>query len=323
MVGLLVCCVLVLSGCSLLGGRGNADAGPGSGGLELARVRVGALPSIDVAPLHYAQRQRYFAEAGLEVEIVTVPSGAESVTQLVGGSLDIAFSTYPAFVTAQAKGAGDLKIVAEAQSAKPGTSVIATGPHSAIRRPQDLAGRTVAVTAVGTMASALVEATARVHGVDPRTLKWAQMGFPEMTAALQRGDVDAALLAEPFITLARKKAGARVVVDTGIGPTEGIPYSGYGVTTEWAQTHPKTLAAFQRVMKKAQQECDADNTKIRDTLPTYVPTMDHETAQLVTIGAFHSSIEPTRIQRVPDLLHAAGILDKRVNIHDMIIPMPQ
>ncbi|GGM82441.1 hypothetical protein GCM10012275_61280 [Longimycelium tulufanense] len=51
--------------------------------------------------------------------------------------------------------------------------------------------------------------------------------------------------------------------------------------------------------------------------------MDHETAQLVSIGAFHSSIEPTRIQRVPDLLHGSGILAQRVNVHDMIIPMPQ
>ncbi|GGM82446.1 hypothetical protein GCM10012275_61290 [Longimycelium tulufanense] len=251
-VALVIQLAVVVSGCSLLHGQGTIDPAPGPRGLEKARIKIGALPSIDVAPLHYAHQQGYFTDEGLNVEIVTVPSGAESVTQLLGGSLDVAFSTYPAFVTAQAKGAGDLKIVSEAQSAKPGTSVIATGPSSPIRSPKDLAGRTVAVTAVGTMASALVKATAKLHGVDPASLKWAQKGFPEMTAALQRGDVDAALLAEPFITLARKKAGARVVVDTGVGPTENIPYSGYGVTADWAKTHPKTLATFQRVMKRAQ-----------------------------------------------------------------------
>nr|BFF01427.1 ABC transporter substrate-binding protein [Streptoalloteichus tenebrarius] len=307
-----------VSACGLLGGGSAEPGGPSDKGLERAKVVLGALPVADVAPLHIAKDKGYFAAEGLEVDIRPVPSGPEAVTQLVGGALDIAFSTYPPFYTATARGTGNLRIVAEALSAKEGTAVLMATPNSPVKKPTDLAGRKVAVTSKGSISDVSVMAAAKVHGVEPSSITFVDMPFPNMEAAMDQGSVDAALLAEPFITKASKNIGAREVFDTASGPTAGLPLSGYGARADFVERNPKTIAAFQRALSRAQGEAEADRQQVEAQLQKYA-NIDAETARLMKLGSYPTTLEVNRLQRVPDLLFDFGVIKKRVEAKDLIV----
>ncbi|WP_189054958.1 ABC transporter substrate-binding protein [Longimycelium tulufanense] len=312
--------LVTLSGCSLLGDRSDAS-GPTRNGLEKSRVVVGVLPVIDLAPLHLAKKEGYFDAEGLDVELQVTPSGPEALNKMIGGDLDIAFSSYPAFIAAQAKKVAEVRIVAESYAAKENTMMLMAGRDSPIHNPREVSGRRVAVTSTGSISDLSVKSAVKTLGGKPETIQFVPMAFPQMEAALDRGDVDAALLVEPFITKASKNIGARPVLDAASGPTAELPLAGYGATAEFVAKNPKTVAAFQRALLRAQREAEQDRTKVEALLPEYAG-IDKETASLLKLGSFPSSLEPTRLQRVPDLLNAFGVIDQRINVKDMIVPLP-
>lgn len=147
------------------------------------------------------------------------------------------------------------------------TAVIMTGSHSQLSSIKDLAGKTVAVTARGTLADLMVKSAFATNGGDPSTLERAEMPFTDMTAALGRGQVDAATMVEPFVTAAQKSTGATILADLATGPLNDLPFTAYAGTAKFVDANPKTVQAFQKAMQRATNDA-ADRTKIEPPLPS-------------------------------------------------------
>src|SRR5690606_4455125 len=124
--------------------------------------------------------------------------------------------------------------------------------------------------------------------------------------ALESGQVDAAAMVEPFITVA-SKAGARIVVDQMTGPTEDFPIAGWLTTESIANKYPKTLAAFQRALHKAQELVANDRKIVDEVLPKYTK-IDAATAAVIALGSYPTSLSEARLQRVADLMKEYGYL---------------
>ncbi|MGZ3288753.1 MAG: ABC transporter substrate-binding protein, partial [Xanthobacteraceae bacterium] len=73
---------------------------------EATRVRlaVGGKSAIFYLPLSVTERLGYFRDAGLEVEIADVQSGARALQSLIGGSADMSVGTFDHTIQMQAKG---------------------------------------------------------------------------------------------------------------------------------------------------------------------------------------------------------------------------
>ena len=63
----------------------------------------------------------------------------------------------------------------------------------------------MAVNTLNNIAEVVVKASLQKAGVDPASVKLAEVDFPEMGAALRKGDVDAAFVIEPFVTAERRE----------------------------------------------------------------------------------------------------------------------
>ncbi|MEC3978552.1 ABC transporter substrate-binding protein [Amycolatopsis sp. H20-H5] len=320
MLGLALTAVVLtsVSGCGLLGGSDDSAASSGAGGVEKAKIKVSTLPTIDLAPLWLAQEGGYFKAEGLEVETVTAASGQASMTKMIGGEVDIAFSTYAPFFIAKSQNAADIKIIADASSASPKSNEIVTVPNSPVKTINDLAGKRIAITAKNTASDILTRSVMKDHGVDFSKVQWVSLALPNIAAALQSGQVDAAYLPEPFLTQAAKSAGALPVVDAATGATQDFPLTGYGATGKWVSENPKTLAAFQRAMQKATRDA-ADRAKI-DPLVVKNAKVDADTAGLLTLPTFGSTLDARRLQRVPDLLQQMGAITTKIDAAPMIAP---
>jgi NitT/TauT family transport system substrate-binding protein len=322
-IAALACAALTLAGCGLFGDS-SSDQGSSSRsarGPEKTKIKIAMLPTMDAVPMYLAIDSGYFAEEGLEVSAVTAASGQDCVNKLVSGDVDIAFSSYTPFFLARSKGAADIKLVADATSGAAGYAMMVTMPNSPIKSIKDMAGRRVAITAKYTMSHLLVESQLKVNGVDSSTIHWDEVPFPQMADRLAKGQIDAALLVEPFLQQAAKSIGAYPLFDTITGPTADIPLTGYGASGKFVSANPRTIEAFQRVMKRATDEAHFDRTKV-DPVLEKIGKVDPDTARLSVLTNFVSSLDPVRIQRVVDLMVEFKALDKKFDVADMIVRPP-
>jgi NitT/TauT family transport system substrate-binding protein len=309
-----------LTGCGLLGGSDEAPT-TSSAGLEKPNLKISVMPTTDLAPFHLAVKNGYFKEAGFTFDpakdVVVAKSGGESVTKLTAKEVDVAYSSYTPFFVAKAKGAGDIRLVADSSSAGPNSCVVVAMPDSAVKSVKDMTGKRVAVTARNTISDLLVMSTLKTAGVDYKSIDWRETPFPATADALKSGAVDAAFLTEPFLTDAQKKVGAVPVFDTAAGPTANMPTAGFGSLGEFVDKSPKTVAAFQRVMQRATDEAKADRGKVEQLLQEFAK-IDADTAKLSTLLSFSSSLDATRIQRVPNLMLEFGVISQPIDVATMI-----
>lgn len=323
-LGLAMVLAVSLTGCGLLGGSdedsgGNEGGNSGGGALEQTDIKVGVLPVVDVAPLHLAVENGYFEDEGLNVEIVPQPSGPQSIQALIGGDIDIAFASYPAPIVAQSKGVADFKIVAEALAAKPGHITLVAPPNSPIKTPADVAGKAIAITAKQSFTDLAPMAVLESQNIDFSTIDWRPMPFPEMIAAMQRGDVAGAVVVEPWVAIAQQQLGATVIVDAASGPTAEMPMSGYTALggDGFAGKAPNAAAAFQRALAKAQEE--AQDRSVIEPILVEAIKIDPAIAPLMTISTFSTTLDPERVQRVSDLLSHFNVMDKEVDVSTMVL----
>ncbi|TCO47372.1 ABC transporter substrate-binding protein [Actinocrispum wychmicini] len=305
----------MLTGCGALGGS-KPDSGS-SGQVEQTTITVAVLTTVETAPLQLAVRNGYFRDQGLDVKVAVAASGQATVTGMINGEYDVGYSSYPPIIAAQAKKAADLRLVADNSFAAPNTAVVVKPAQSPLSSIKDLAGKTVAVTARGTLSDLMVKSTFATNGGDPNTLKWVEMPFGDMTAALQRGQVDAAMMVEPFATFAHRTTGATVIADLATGPLKDLPFTAYAATAKFVADHPKTIAAFQKAMRRAASEA-ADRSKIEPLLPEYAK-VDKETAAQTNLPGFRSALDAGRVQSVADLMTRFGVLPGPFDVRPMVL----
>lgn len=304
--------ILASTGCT------GSSAAPASGISSLTHVTVGVLPIIDDAPLFIAMQHGLFGQQGLDVTPVILPSGELGTQALLSGKLQFAFSNYVTAILAASQGA-KLQVVADGAQTLPHTNVIMIGKDSPIRSVQDLRGKTIAVNARGNIGSLMVDSTLETYGVPVSSVKFAVIPFPQMAAALQRHSVDAAWMAEPFITESGEQVGAEELVDTTAGAMGDFPIAGYETLRAFAQRQPATVAAFQRAIVQA-EALAADRSVVEQALPTYIGGMTPPAIAAVHLDSYPTSLSQARLQRVADTMLGANMLSHSFNVSRLLRP---
>ena len=151
--------------------------------------------------------------------------------------------------------AANLDIVAEGSRLQPGVMGLYTMPDSPITTVAQLKGRTVGNNAPKNLTYMVAASVLADHGISPGGVHFvvAKGGFPQMPAELKARAFNAAVLNEPFGSVAALSDGAVMLADFDQGATTNFPVEGYVVTKQWAQKYPRTLAAFYKALEQGQQ----------------------------------------------------------------------
>jgi len=305
---------LLLSAC----GGGSDQSGSSANGLEKTKINVAGLAVVDDAPLYIARDKGLFKAEGLDVNVTTLTQSTQAIPGLLRGSIDLdAGGNYVSFLQAKAKGAIDLRIVADGFHCAPNVLPILAAPKSPVKSVKDLPGKKVAVNITNNVQSMLLDAVLRDQKIKAGAVKYVQVPFPDMAAALQRGQVDATSAVEPFATAQKAGLHARKVVDSCTGPTKSFPLSGVFATNDFVKKNPKTVAAFQRAYQKAAGMA-ADPKVVAKALPTYTK-IDAKTANAIAIGDFPTTTDQATLQRVPDLMRTSGLLSKPLDVGPLLV----
>lgn len=313
--------VVTALACGLTACGNSADDGPAANPPELTRITVGTLPIVDSASLYIAMKEGYFAEEGLDVELRTLSSGAQAVPGLRDGGLHFAIGNYVSFFASHAAGELDVRLVADAYQALPGTFLIMVPDPSAIRLPRDLAGKRIAVNTRANVVELIARSALRTAGVDLSTVTFVPVPFPEMANALSSRSVDAALMVEPYVTQLGRDHGAIPMIDAASGPTAQLPIAGWVTSAQLAAEKPNTVRAFQRAILAGQAAAATDRAKVEQVLGEFID-VDAMTASLMNLGTWPATLEANRVQRVLDLMSTEGQLSRPIDLPAMIVPPP-
>lgn len=194
-------------------------------------VRVGILRVAN--PLFIGIDKGYFEAEGLNVQLEMLASGSELLPLLASGQLDVGLSS-PGAALFNAIGAGvDISLVADASRYRPGYGAGAVVVRKElfdsgeISEIEDLQGRSFAVTAPGVATYMMAVRMLEDAGMSEDDVVLETMAYPDMLAALASGQVDAANLTEPFITLGQQRG----ILERWLGHDELFPNQQQAVLT--------------------------------------------------------------------------------------------
>ena len=294
-------------------------ATPTETGPEVAEITVGTLPIVDVAPIHIAIDEGLFAAEGLTVTVEVTQGGAAAIPALIGGDLDIAYGAWPSFLIANAEGL-ELRAVADGTAARPGFTELLAMPGSELEGdPAGLSGTRIAVNTLGNLGELAVRSALVEAGLEPDAAELVEIPFPDMGAALERGDVDVIWASEPVATLARETLGAVLVIDSYVGAMEGFPVAGYQASADFVEANPRTVAAFQRAMAAAVDRIAADPDLVPSIAPSYT-SLEPELAGQVALPDFRARLDAANLQRVHDFLVEFGLLAAPIDVEALVVP---
>jgi NitT/TauT family transport system substrate-binding protein len=202
-----------------------------------------------VAPV-YAADEGMFRSAGLDVTVTQLANGGSVLPAVIGGSADFGVSNPISLATAFARGAPIACIAATVYYRKDSaTSLLMVAKESPVRNAHDLNGKTIAVNGLRNTPQLSIQAWLDANGGDSTTVKFAEVSFFEMGAALLSGRVDAAFFAEPMLSEVRSQL--RVLGDpyTAIGPQ--FITGAFFTTLAYAAEHPDIVSRVAAVLRQA------------------------------------------------------------------------
>ncbi len=132
---------------------------------------------------------------------------------------------------------------------------------SGISKPQDLAGKKVGVPFVSTSHFHLLVALSKIWNVDPSKVNILNMQPPQIVAAWQRGDIDAAYVWPPALTEIQK-TGTTIADSAEIGAKSVPTFDGIVANQDWAGKNPKFMAAFTKVLAQSYKDYNDNSAKL-------------------------------------------------------------
>lgn len=302
--------VLAAAGC---GGGDDKPSASGTGP-EKTTLNVGLLPVGDLAQFQLAQDRGFFKAEGLTVKSSMLQGGAEAVPRLRSKNLDISAGAWVPFFIAQESGAVKLHAVAPAFDSGPGTHTILVPKDSPIKTVKDLVGKKIGINVKHNLGSLLIQATLQPQGVKLDDQKdFVAIAFPQMEAALKSKSVDAVQAVEPTSSQMQNNLGARVLTDLSQGPTAKFPLAGYVSTEEFAKDNPKTVAAFNRAISKAQALL-TDRAVAAKVIPEYTKITPAAAASM-KLGTYPTSLNAADLKRVSDLMIQYGYIKTPIDVN--------
>ena len=156
-----------------------------------------------------AKEAKIYEKNGLDVELILVKGSGQTSTAILGGSLFAAPVALPTVMLADLGGA-DLVNIAHTVPGVQSKLLV----REEIKRPEDIKGKKIATSSLGSLGDFLFRYIIRKYGMDPnRDVAWLSIGTPaERLQALASGNVDAADLSYPTDVQAQRM-GYRVLWD--------------------------------------------------------------------------------------------------------------
>jgi NitT/TauT family transport system substrate-binding protein len=270
---------------------------------------------LDVAPIHLGKQKGFFTSRNIELTLTNAQGGAAIVPAVLSGQFQFGFSNVVSLLLAQSRNL-PLKVVCNGNNSTGvdgqdfGSVLVNSG--SPIRGAADLPGRSVAVNTLQNIVDTTVRASVREAGGDPSSLRFVEMPFPDMPAALRGGRVDAAFMVEPFQSAARAQ-GARSVASSYVDAAPDLTVAVYFTSTSLTSQNADLVRRFGEAMRESLAYANDHPDEARAVIGTYTQIAPEVIADL-TLPKWPPDINRASVQTLADLALADGLLTKPADL---------
>ena len=171
-------------------------------------IKVGTLKLIHAITPYFYEK---FTPPGYRIEVIPYETPTDGKNAVVTRSVD--FGTYGLAAATLGGAAGEPVVIIGAQCNR-GMAVVA-GVKSGINTIKDLKGKKVAILPGSTQEVVILDRL-KMEGMSIKDIQPIRVTFSDMPAALERGDIDAYVGAEP---------GPSISIAKGVGKVVEFPYS--------------------------------------------------------------------------------------------------
>lgn len=226
-------------------------------------MKFGVLPALQALPLFVAESKGLFPKFGLDVDLILFNTAAEKDIALASGSLDGCFADLvtPLVLKGNSR---DIVIVAKNYDTRHDRRMFAilAKPGSKVSSVKDLDGKPVAIASntVVDLVNEKLQTQAGVPREKINTIESKNIGL--RFQALLNGQLEAAVLPEPLVTVAVSK-GARILIDdAGLGESQ----TALVFTREFVTKHPELAKSFLAALQAANYLINSDPDSVRDIM---------------------------------------------------------
>ena len=220
-------------------------------GETLSKVTLNEVAhSIFYAPQYVAIQEGYFAEEGIDLNLVTGFGADKTMTAVLSGEADIGFMGAEATIYAYAEGAKD-SVVNFAQLTQRAGNFLVAREEDPDFSWQDLKGKKVLGGRKGGMPEMVFEYILKKNNLDPATdLSIDQsIDFGSTAAAFSGGQGDYTVEFEPSATALEQEGNGYVVASLGVD-SGYVPYTAYCAKKSYIQKHPDVIQKFTNATQK-------------------------------------------------------------------------
>ena len=238
-------------------------------------IKIGLMPAVDTAPILLAEKNGYFEEEGIKVEIEIYNNAQNRQSALQSYQIDAAMTDFIALAT-NVDGGFDIK----ATTMTDGTFPVLSKEKEIDKKDIKVAMMEVSVT------NYLVDMwLADKYNIEKIFIT----EIPARLAAISTGEVDMGLFPEPVASN---------------GELQGLTKTLYGLEDEYStdclvftgkaiEAKPNTIKAFHRAYNKAVEELNSNQDIAREILVEKIPNINPEIKDKIVIPTYKKAALPS------------------------------
>lgn len=293
---------LALAGC------GNSDgqaAGDGSGPGKIAVYTTGSAATL---PIWVAQQEGFFKNNHLDVSAVKITDSTSAIAGL-GKQYQIT-EGYPPQIFKASLSRIDLAVVAgnEIETKAKSDIRIVASPQSGIKKPQDLAGKTLGAPTINGNIYYGALYFLQKSGVDVKTVQGRQVAGGNYADALKAGRVDAVVAQEPYLTNLLRSG----FVDVGYpyaAIADPCPFMYWVAAGPWGRAHKDQVHQFQLALNSANAWIRAHPDEARQIVAKQTG-LTADVANTVILADYSASVSPADLRVWEEPMASLGALPR-------------
>jgi NitT/TauT family transport system substrate-binding protein len=284
------------------------------------RIRIGLYPAVDFVAAFLAEDHGCFRNRGVAAELNMMGPTA-IVPALVTNSVEVAtLNMIPAL---QSIDAGlPVTILAGAQIL-PATGNIGMMARagSGLKEPSDLLGRRIATPALNNIMLYMFNYWFAQKGLDYRRLRWVEAPAVNYHDMMKRGEIDAALLFDPFYHMMKEDGTAVDFINFYENAPPGVVVGGYQANADWAKANPEAVSAFRAAIEEGTAIAHDDKAAARASIAKWTH-MASEIVATIAVPNLKPRLTPENLAYVFEVMRFLGLLKTDLTAEKALLPWP-
>lgn len=293
-------------------------------------LRVAYFPNLTHAQALYGKNTGRFAEAfgvDLPIEWVEFNAGPSEIEAMFAGEVDIGYIGPIPAINGNSRSQGDIQILVNATNAG---AIFVTRPDLILTSPAELSGLKVAIPQLGNTQHISLLHILRENGLETTekggTVEVVASANADTKTLLDRGEIDAALVPEPWGARLVHEIGANIFMDEKAVWKDGnYPVALVIVNMDFAKAHPDILDTFLATHKAITAEINADTDAAKDIINKELlaltgaaldpNVMDEAFSRIIVTDA----VELTTLEEFRALMAAEGLAEETGGDYSLIM----